>query len=72
MGIIIRRDTKAPANDVVPYPIEVLLECDQATAFLCRGYATFSSPDGLIGARSAATKAGWVERRGWVCPECAR
>ena len=72
MGIIIRRSDKTPATDTVPFPIAVQLECAQATAFFCRGFAVFESADGLIGARREATAAGWVERKGgWVCRECA-
>lgn len=72
MGIIIR----AEGGNVLPFPIEVMLICDEATAMFCRGNASFKSPDGLIGARTEASKAGWLERQSsrgglWVCPECS-
>lgn len=72
MGIIIQRDPDDLGN-VVPFPIVVRFTCDTATAFFCRGFEDFRSPDGLIGARTAAVQAGWVERKtsAWCCRECA-
>lgn len=75
MGIIIRG--AEPFGHVPPIPVEITLECDEATAMFCRGFATFQSPEGFVGAHSQAMAAGWLERNGgargriWLCPECS-
>ena len=75
MGITIQADAGSEGGEVVPFPISVMLTCDEAGDIFCRGFETFRSPDGLIGARSDAVKAGWLERQSgaggqWVCPRC--
>ena len=73
MGIIIQRDPEEPNTNVVPLPIVVQFICDEAQAMFCRGFEDFRSDDGLIGARTKATQAGWVDRKTsrWCCRECA-
>jgi hypothetical protein len=75
MGIIISSDLSIEGG-MFPLPIKIELECDAATGFFCRGVASFSSPEGYVGAHSAAMAAGWLERQApqgrlWLCPECS-
>jgi hypothetical protein len=75
MGIIITCDSSVESSP--PFkPVVITLECDQHSAFFCRGIAEFRSPDGFIGCHRDAMKAGWLERyasegRLWICPECS-
>jgi hypothetical protein len=72
MGIAIGCDETAG----IPRAVSVVLTCDLATEFFCRGSERFSSDDGFIGAHAAAMAAGWLERqvsqgRQWLCPACS-
>lgn len=63
-------------RDMFPIPVTIKLECDEVTAMFCRGFETFISPDGYIGAHAEAMKSGWMERQSprgrlWVCSECS-
>ncbi len=77
MGIIIRSaavDRTEPR--AFPLPVAVDLECDAPSGFFCRGFETFTHPEGFVGAHAAAMAAGWLERqsaggRQWVCPACS-
>lgn len=62
-----------------PRPITLTLTCDVHARTLLDDVGTvlqrFSHPDGFVGARSAATRAGWLERqvaqgRLFICPDC--
>jgi len=68
MGIII---STLPGS--VPRPIVVELICDEPDSILCVSRQKFQHRDGLIGCRSAAMAAGWLERSGaaWICPACS-
>lgn len=60
----------------LPCPIELELECDEVSDIFCRGFATYSHPDGYMGAHAAAMKDGWLERHTdggcvWLCPRCS-
>jgi len=73
MGIIIAVTGRSPTP---PIGVSVTLECDEATAFFCRGFEVFEHEDGFIGAHAAAMKAGWLERQSprgrlWICPRCS-
>lgn len=73
MGIEIRA---LPGVPVIPLPVEVSLECDDARALFCLDVAVFTSPQGYVGCHTDAMKAGWLERAGpngrmWLCPECS-
>jgi hypothetical protein len=69
MGIFIEGDD----NAAIPRPTYLVLECDVAGSFFCRGYETFNEGD-YIANMSSAKRAGWVERSGsqriFVCKEC--
>lgn len=64
------------AGDPFPWPTKLILECDSAMEFFCRGVEEFKSPDGFIGGHAAAMRQGWLERNGpdgriWLCPACS-
>jgi hypothetical protein len=72
VSLTIQYDEKQP----IPRDSWLLLECDAATEFFCRGFARFDDPDGFIGAHRAAMAAGWLERQApsgrlWLCPACS-
>lgn len=74
MGMIIR--ATEPYSHVPPISVALDLECDEPTAMFCRGFVTFTSTDGYVGAHREAMKAGWLERQSprgrlWICPECS-
>lgn len=59
-----------------PKPIAVTFTCDDTSEMFCRGFETFTDPDGYIGIHKAAMAAGWLERhapqgRIWLCPRCS-
>lgn len=76
MGIIITAGDPIAHGLPLAVPVQVRLECDEPTEIFCRGFESFTSPDGYIGAHAAALKAGWLERQSpkgrlWLCPTCS-